>query len=392
MERPRSRGAGREAEIAPTFGQPTDPDPRSADETAARDEAFCLAMLPKVSRTFALSILALPPGLRESVGVSYLLCRIVDTIEDDAKMKGRRGPLFDAFDTALAAADGTELERLARAADLGGSAEERELVRGSASAFRVYRSLSRTERDAIAPPVAEMSRGMREYAARADGSATGLRLTDLADLERYCGFVAGTVGGLLTSLFLTTIPAHASWKISEAERRGWLYPRAARFGLGLQLVNVLKDVASDFDRGACYLPESIAEKHGVSLARLLDAEGRERASGAIREIAAVARAHLDVAAEYTLAWPVDEDATGRVAGSAVLTGGPAVRLFCAVPLALGYGTLGEIEQGAASLVRGRAPAVSGAFVRAVFAEALAGARSDEALRSLFERCRRTAPP
>ena len=81
------------------------------------------------------------------------------------------------------------------------------------AAFRIFGALSATEREAITPHVAEMSRGMREYAARADTSASGLRLRDLADLERYCYFVAGTVGGLLTSLFLPTIPERASWKI-----------------------------------------------------------------------------------------------------------------------------------------------------------------------------------
>src|SRR5690606_30511896 len=43
------------------------------------DWAFCDDTLPKVSRTFALSIAALPQTLRAPIGVAYLLCRIVDT-------------------------------------------------------------------------------------------------------------------------------------------------------------------------------------------------------------------------------------------------------------------------------------------------------------------------
>ena len=39
--------------------------------------------LEGVSRTFALTIPQLPPGLREVVGNAYLLCRIADTIEDE---------------------------------------------------------------------------------------------------------------------------------------------------------------------------------------------------------------------------------------------------------------------------------------------------------------------
>jgi phytoene/squalene synthetase len=363
----------------------------SSDERTGEDREFCLAMLPRVSRTFALSILALPPGLRESVGISYLLCRIVDTIEDDPKLANRRAPLFDAFDRALTSGDGEDFAKLARENELGASADERELAFGAASVFRVYHRLSNEERAAIAPHIREMSGGMREYAARADASTNGLRLHDLSDLERYCGFVAGTVGGLLTSLFLPTIPKQATWKLSIEEKDDWLNRRATRFGLGLQLVNVLKDVASDYERGACFIPESIAAKYGISLTSLLDNDCHDRAILAILELARVARGHLDVAAEYTLAWPVDGE-TGRDSQSAIVTGGPAVRLFCAVPLALGYGTLHEIEHGGAALVAGRAPAVSGPFVRGVFAEALVGARSDAALEALFDRARRSSNP
>src|SRR5256885_2047531 len=40
-------------------------------------------ILPHVSRTFALTIPQLPPGLRTAVTSAYLLCRIADTIEDE---------------------------------------------------------------------------------------------------------------------------------------------------------------------------------------------------------------------------------------------------------------------------------------------------------------------
>ena len=53
----------------------------TTDEHAA-DLAWQHATLQEVSRTFALTIPQLPPGLRDVVGNAYLLCRIADTIED----------------------------------------------------------------------------------------------------------------------------------------------------------------------------------------------------------------------------------------------------------------------------------------------------------------------
>src|SRR4051794_23082994 len=48
-------------------------------------EAFCRDILPAVSRTFALNIPVLPEPLELVVTVAYLLCRIADTLEDEAE-------------------------------------------------------------------------------------------------------------------------------------------------------------------------------------------------------------------------------------------------------------------------------------------------------------------
>lgn len=352
------------------------------------DHAFCDAMLPRVSRTFALSIQALPSSLRDAVGVAYLLCRVVDTIEDDPKIRGRRDALFDAFDKALAdardasaalASSAAAFEAQAKLIELGPTVAETELVARSGSVFRVYAGLSEAQRVAIHPHVAEMSSGMREYAQRADTAENGLRLRDLADLERYCYFVAGTVGGLLTSLFVGTYEDGKPWGElplgqTAEERTAILRERAVSFGLGLQLVNIVKDVANDFERSDCFLPEKLAEAHGFPLEDLLDPAIRPRGLALVRSICERARRHLDRAAEYTVAWPADHGE------------GRAIRLFCTVPLALAYATLREVEDGRDTLIPGRCPAVSRALVQAVFGEALEAASDDARLRQLFEKC------
>src|SRR5512140_312162 len=60
--------------------------PGGPTATAPEDTAFCIAILPRVSRTFALSIEALPEPLRAAVRTAYLLCRVVDSIEDEASL------------------------------------------------------------------------------------------------------------------------------------------------------------------------------------------------------------------------------------------------------------------------------------------------------------------
>ncbi|MEY3937072.1 MAG: hypothetical protein RLZZ202_1275 [Pseudomonadota bacterium] len=52
------------------------------DSFLISDELYQRSILESVSRTFALTIPLLPPNLEKVVGNTYLLCRIVDTIED----------------------------------------------------------------------------------------------------------------------------------------------------------------------------------------------------------------------------------------------------------------------------------------------------------------------
>src|SRR5580692_1115852 len=52
-------------------------------DSVSSDEVYQDHILPHVSRTFALTIPQLPPGLRTAVTSAYLLCRIADTVEDE---------------------------------------------------------------------------------------------------------------------------------------------------------------------------------------------------------------------------------------------------------------------------------------------------------------------
>jgi len=335
---------------------------RAAEEA---DRGFCARVLPRVSRTFALSIEALPEELREAVRVAYLLCRIVDTVEDgDGIALPDRMVLFRSFDELIG--DDTPspaaFERDCRAWMGDVVPEERELCEGAGAVFRRFRALPASQRRVIRPSVQEMSAGMQEYALRAGES--GLRLATMRDLERYCYYVAGTVGKLLTGLFLQLVP-----DIDDGIRRG-LEERAVGFGLGLQLVNIVKDVAADQARGGhCFLPQRLAERSGVEPGELLDPGQREAALEVVAAVCDRAREHLARAREYTELWPVPA--------------GLAVREFCAVPLALALATLCEVERGRDTLRAGRVPKVSRETVAQVVVQARKAVASNEALGELF---------
>jgi farnesyl-diphosphate farnesyltransferase len=219
-------------------------------------------LLEKTSRTFALSIPLLPDPTRHEVSVAYLLFRIADTFEDAELWAPaeRRKALAD-FADLLARAEPAAAERLADAWTRNppcGHAGYLELLRETPSVLADFESLSEPAQSSVRAHVRRSAEGMAGFVSRMT-PAGDLVLDDLADLSRYCYAVAGIVGEMLTELFLIGR--------GFGEIEPFLRERAAEFGEGLQLVNILKDSFSDLKQGRRYLPPGVERSEVFSLAR-----------------------------------------------------------------------------------------------------------------------------
>lgn len=287
---------------------------RSSDTDAA-DMAFQECMLTGVSRTFALTIPQLPMDLRRAVGNAYLLCRVADTIEDDASLTAEQKThhlqtFIDILDT------GSGAEAFARELHLrldpSTPAAERELIRRCTSVLRITRGLDQRQQAAIARCVTIMGHGMDRF--ERDRSPHGLET--LGDHERYCYVVAGVVGEMLTELFC----AHSD-RIDA--RREALMSRAVRFGQGLQMTNILKDIWDDLLRGTCWLPRDVFSHHGCNLDLLGSRHSDPAFDRGMSEMVGIAHSCLRDAFAYTLLIPRRETGIRRfllwAIGFAVLT-------------------------------------------------------------------------
>lgn len=328
------------------------------------DAAFCRAVLPGVSRTFALGIKLLPGALGQTVRCAYLLCRTADCIEDE--------PSWSAADkadrlTRLAAAfdDPSHAERLARdAAHMTGSTAEVALVRNLPRVFAVYRSLPRGAAAHVQLWVTEMITGMRGFVV---AYPDGIRIQTMDEYREYCYYVAGTVGYLLTDLWRDFIPG------LDAERYERLRDRARAFAEALQTVNVLKDVARDAEReNSIYVPEELLVRHGSSHARLLVPEAAEGTRAALTALVQLAWADLEQATGYVLILP-------RWA--------VPIRLFCALPLLFAYATLRDFTNAPAALVPRLEIKISRREVKSLMALALGAVLSNRVLKRLVKRTR-----
>ena len=224
--------------------------------------AELLDLLEKTSRTFALSIPALPEPTRREVTVAYLLFRIADTFEDAVRVSSEvRIRALRDLSGLVSASRRDETVRLSRewaAAGLAAHAGYRELLAEVPFVLDAFFALSPGAAEAIRKHVIRSADGMADYVARTREAR--LALSDLDDLKAYCHVVAGLVGEMLTELFLIDRPGLAA----EA---GALRSRAGAFGEALQLVNILKDAAGDAAEGRTYLPASVPLGEVFDLAR-----------------------------------------------------------------------------------------------------------------------------
>ncbi len=293
--------------------------------SADRDLSFQNDILPRVSRTFALTIPQLPPPLATVVANAYLLCRIADTIEDDPELDAAAKTAAMADFLAVIGADGAGNHDAGPfAADLAARLSkrtrraDRELVEQTAIVVRILSRFSPTQRRAVLRCVETMCGGMPEFQAHKtlDG------LPALVDLERYCYFVAGIVGEMLTDLFCEHCP-------ELARHRNEMMALSVCFGQGLQMTNILKDIWEDRDANTCWLPRSIFRDLEGGLSRAMRDRDSSAMTGGIEQLVGIAHAHLRAALRYTLLIPRRE---------------VGIRRFCLWAIGMAVITLRQIDR------------------------------------------------
>ncbi|WP_295688385.1 phytoene/squalene synthase family protein [uncultured Nevskia sp.] len=323
--------------------------------------AFQAHILPGVSRTFALTIPQLPQPLGGVVANAYLLCRIADTIEDEpalnpddkvrlteqfADLVGGRGSVAAFVDELLPKLSSATL------------ATEMELVKNTQAVLNMTYSFEPGPRAAIERCLRIMCRGMHRFQQQA--GPDGLR--DLNELGRYCYYVAGVVGEMLSDLF-------CAFSADTAKRRGDLSRYAVAFGQGLQMTNILKDIWEDRARGVSWMPRHEFAQHGVVMIEVDPAKQGEAVQRALHELVAVTHAQLAYALEFTLA---------------IAPGDTGIRKFCAWNIGMALLTLRKIvaTPGYTSAAEVK---ISRTSVMWTMALTSVGIRSNTWLRFLFRR-------
>ncbi len=289
-------------------------------------------LLKSVSRSFYLTLRALPASVRSQIGLAYLLARATDTIADTelisveqrlsalAKLRtrilGHESAPVNFADIALAQ---PELPG-------GGTNSERVLLQRIEEAITCLHAFAPADQQRIREVLDVITGGQELDLKRfGDGTAENVRaLQTDSELDDYTYRVAGCVGEFWTKMCRAHVFPAASLDDS------FLLKNGVRFGKGLQLVNILRDMPKDLRQGRCYLPVERLARVGLQPNQLLDSNCESRLRPVYNELLDVAEEHLRAGWEYTNALPQ----------SAI-----RVRLACAWPVLIGVRTLGKLRAG-----------------------------------------------
>lgn len=214
-------------------------------------------LLSAVSRSFYLSMRFLPREMRSGVAVGYLLARATDTVADTVDMDCReRLALLRMMGETVAGNASRETAstcfgRLGVLSSAQGHRGEAELLARFPECLALLEALSPRERMLVRNVLSAIVEGQAwdlEYFEEHSSVSCP------EQLEHYTYMVAGCVGEFWTRLGLLALgPGFSTQPEKELLRWG------AHYGMGLQLVNILRDRGEDLSRGRSYLPSADAE-------------------------------------------------------------------------------------------------------------------------------------
>jgi farnesyl-diphosphate farnesyltransferase len=284
-------------------------------------------LLRRVSRSFYLSLAILPRDVRPPIALAYLFARAADSIADTRLIeRPARIEHLEALRGQFDAAGAGKLEQIVGA--VAGSQllpAERELLERLPECFRAYRALPADDGERVKRLLITITQGMTEDLRRFPGEDEKKlqAIERREDLDRYTYLVAGCVGEFWTDLHAAHRPRLQHWDVEESRRLG------IRFGQGLQLTNILRDVPRDLRQGRCYLPRQDLLRLGLSPGDLLDPGVAPMLRPLLVELLQVALERYEAGWRYTLSIPVAEF---------------RMRLACAWPLLIGLRTLAVLAE------------------------------------------------
>ncbi len=295
-------------------------------------------LLKATSRSFYLTMRILPGAIRPQISLAYLLARMTDTIADTEIISVERR--LEALEKLRARILGTSNARLdfGEVASAQGLPGEKILLERCEDALHLLAQFSKEDQKRIREVLNTITSGqeldLKRFAkwgettgepTRGDARPTRQSIIALQtedELDDYTYRVAGCVGEFWTKICRTHLFPTA--KIDD----DMLTTNGIRFGKGLQLVNILRDLPRDLRSGRCYIPQKRLNSIGLSPDDLLSPSNEPKFRPLYQNYLNMAQDHLAAGWDYTNHLPKNHF---------------RMRLACAWPILIGAKTLRKLR-------------------------------------------------
>lgn len=285
-------------------------------------------LLRPTSRSFYLTLRVLPGRIRSQIGLAYLLARTTDTIADTELIAvSHRLEALRQFRTALHQAKLLPLN-FGPLAEQQAAPAERELLLQTEASLTALGELTAPDQRLVREVLDTIISG-QELDLQRFGGANRKQIVALqtnADLDDYTYRVAGCVGKFWTQLCRDHISELLAPRTAPPAQI--FEENGIRFGKGLQLVNILRDLPADLRQGRCYLPHAALTAAGLLPADLLSAANEDRFRPVYDRYLKLATDHLAAGWDYT----------NQISRKHV-----RLRLACAWPVLIGLETLRRLR-------------------------------------------------
>jgi farnesyl-diphosphate farnesyltransferase len=318
-------------------------------------------LLRATSRSFYLTLRVLPAAIRSQIGLAYLLARTADTIADTEIV-----PLNQRLEALQKFRERT-LDKSARQVNFSdlagrqGAPAEKLLLEKAGDSLDAMQKLPEADqkliRNVLVTIISGQELDLQRFAPKESTVETHMpepaqviALESARDLDDYTYRVAGCVGEFWSKLCRAHLFPDA--RIEE----GQFMINAVRFGKGLQLVNILRDIPADLKKGRCYLPAEKLEQAKLSPQTLLSPIHEQKFLPLFHEYLDKAEDHLRAGWEYTNTLPFSQF---------------RLRLACAWPILIGMETIEKLRRAnlmdLKQTIKISRPEVRGIMVRSLLA-------------------------
>jgi len=287
-------------------------------------------LLKANSRSFYLTLRVLPGAIRSQIGLAYLLARTTDTIADTELVPVEQR--LDALQQLRERILGTRKAPVNFSSFLQHQSDsaERVLLERCEEAITVLNDdCSPVDRGLIREVLDTITSGqeldLKRFASGKPGNVIALQ--NDAELDDYTYRVAGCVGQFWTKMCVEHL-----FRSPELQNLAepFYEELGVRFGKGLQLVNILRDLPADLKKGRCYLPADKLAEVGLTPNDLLNPANEARLRPLYNRYLELAEDHLTAGWKYTCLIPFTW---------------MNLRLACAWPILIGVKTIGRLRAG-----------------------------------------------